>query len=397
MGDTELWVVNGEGWELPVLADPYGMEEKQTHWRLRPPLDCGITGPMLRALDKRTDSIRVPAESNHVIVTYEGLSTIARKAPGITPSFYLQWPGEEKVAGQVEEERVNPTPDPTDAGKDFCAYLFRLTGVVDYPTLRLVWRAICQYGPKWMMEEKKPINLGFCKIIPSPYRINWRGLLTAKFPGFWRKEVFFSPAFTKESTNTMLATYSTKHNVLLYGLEVVPGESWKHCSTLHEIRRLAAMGRVGYAEYWRRSVIKLYPHLLEAFREWARAVRLPCGGLGDGIVFGGRPIIPWVPQGRVKPSAPADPAVGCVVIDPERPKLKGPEATIPLSKKERHVLELSDLQPEPRHVRLLGNGGPERDVEESSDERDGTDGLRLLDAGEGEEPGSDLLVEGEGI
>ncbi len=394
-GDTELWVIKGEGWELPVLADPYG--SPVSHYRLRPPLDCGITDKMLRALDERFAPIRVPAETNHVIVKYEDLQVVGYKAPGITPGYYLRWDGKAKAADQMDRERVNPTPSDTDAGKDFCAYLHRLTGVVEYPKLRLIWKAICQYGPRFMMEKKKPLDFGFCKILPSPYRANWKGLLTTRFPQSHQEEVLQSEKFTEQMVNTVLAAIRTRDHICYYSLEVIVDDDWHTFADAYEEKRRAAMGGVNYAELWRRSIAKLHPHLLAAFRVWARQIRIPCGQLDDGILFGGRPIIPWVPDGKVRPAALDDPGAGSVVKHVGIPHLRGPGGTYSLPPERRKVSRLPDIQSDPRDVRIVGNNAPRPDVREPGDTEPGPNGVWLPDADEGEEPPGNLLVEGSGI
>lgn len=394
-GDTQLWVVSGDEWELPVLADPFG--EPVTHYRLRPPLDAGITQEMLVALDARVLAIRVPAETNHVIVKHEDLQTIGRKAPGITPGYYLRWPGQAQTAGKMDGERLNPAPVETEAGRDFCIYLHQLTGVAEFPVLRLVWKAICQYGPQWMMEKKKPLDFGFCKIFPSPYRANWKGLLSTRFPTAWKTEVMLSEQFTEQTTNTVLAAVSKGDHICYYSLEVVPHGSWRKYADEFEEKRRSKMGPIGYAEFWRRSIGKLHPYLMEAFRWWANSIRIPCGQLGNGILFGGRPIIPWVPPGRILPQALVDPGAGCVVHPTGLPHLRGPGGVRSLPPEARRVSSLPNIQPDPRHLRIVGEQGPKSPLPEPTNGADGAAGVRLQSYGEGEEPEGDVLDEGSGV
>lgn len=401
MGDTELWVVRGGEWELPVLVEPYGSDQKITHCVLKPPVDAGINGKMLRALDDAVERFRVPAESNRVIIRYEDLPNLGYKAPGITPRFYIRWPGAQAPdQDQVDGDRIlAPDPGP-DVGKDFCAYLYRLTGLVDLPTFRLIWKAIAQYGPRYLIEEKKSIDLGFCRIAPCPYRANWRSLLQAKFPGFWRPEVQRSEAFEKGFHNTVLAAVNKKNNTLIWSLEVIPQERWFQIANQHEYYRYSKMGAVAYAAHWNRAVNRVYPLMLEAFRYWSEAVRLPCGDLGNGVLFGGRPIIPWVPKGRVRPSAPLDPNLGSVVVNPKLHRLEGPGETEDVRAEEARMFGLPDLLPAPRHMRLPGGKRkyqPRPDVAQPEDRQVGTHGVRMLHAPESEGPGGDVLVEGSGI
>lgn len=394
-GDTELWVIAGEGWELPVLADPYG--SPVSHYRLRPPLDAGITDEMLRTLDGRIEPIRVPADTNHVIVKYEDLQVVGRKALGITPRYYLKWPGvKAHVTNPVDGEPIRTAPADTDAGKDFCIYLQKLTGVAEYSVLRLIWKAICQYGPRFMMEKKKPLDLGFCRLIPSPYRANWKGLLTTRFPKSHQEEVLQSEKFTEEMCNTVLAAVRNKDHICHYHLEVICDDDWHSFADAFEAKRRAGMGGVNYAEFWRRSIGKLHPYLLESFRGWARSIRIPCGQLDDGILFGGRPIIPWVPPGKIRPAALDDPGAGSVVKHIGIPHLKGPGGTYSLPPEARKVSRLPDLQPDPRHLRVLGDKPAGPDVSRTDDAEPAAYGLRMLPPDESEKPQGDVLAEGEG-
>lgn len=409
-GDTELWVVSGEGWELPVLADPYGTGDAPSHYRLRPPLDAKMSVQMLKALDERLNPFKVPTAACHVIIKYEDLPRIASKAGGITPGYYIKWAGAPEAASEVEEERIVPNPPGPDSGKDFCAYLHRLTGVVEYPVLRLVWKAIMQYGPRWLAEEKKPIDLGFVRLIPVPYRANWKSIMSARFPQARammensypkpaRRAALEAIGFIPELFNTALAALHRKDHFCYWNVEAVTTLHWWRATEKYESYKRGQLSPTRYAEYWRRGIKKMLPHIMEAYREWCDWLRLPCAQLDEGALFGSRRLIPWVPQGRITPAAPQS-GDTYVVVDPKCTDLKGPPATGKVRTAPKGVLELSDILPEPRHVRLLpglGRRAQGQNLPKPENNGAGTDGVPLLHDREGQDSGGNLLAEGSGI
>lgn len=407
-GDTELWVVDGANWDLPVLADPYGTDGKPTHYRLRPPADAAITIDMLKAMDARVNPFRVPSSGSHVIVEYENLQRFAKKAPGITPGYYIKWREGAEPERDLEPEQLIPDPPDTDEGRDFCVYLQRLTGVVDFPTLRLIWKAIVQHGPKWLIEERKPIDFGFAKLVPIPYRANWKGILSARFPfsatAFWkskpeRNRWVEERGFGAEMYNTVLAAFDTRGGACLWTLEAVTGKRWHECTTRHERYKAGTLGPARYADFWRRGIKKMFPHLIEAFAQWVDWNHMPCAQPHKGPIFGCQRLIPWVPLGRVMPAAPsAGPQL--VVVNPDITELKGPPETKRIRGAPKDMLELPDILPEPRYVRLLAGpkGKPKGPaVAEPTDAGAGTNGLPVLHAGEGEDPQINVLAEGPGV
>lgn len=362
-GDTELWVVTDEKWELPVLAEPFGNEGKQTHWRLRPPLDCPLQLEMLKALDERIRAFKLPVKTDHVIVKYEDLQKVARKAPGITSGYYIRWPGTEPDKGDLDPQQLLGTYDKVPVSRDFIDWLFRRTQVSDHATMLLTWKAICQYGAEFMIEKKKPIDFGFVKIAPIPYRPNWRNIMAMRFPmamGLMttddvprgiRDELNLKTGMIKELFNTVLCAFRPKDGWLAWTLEAIPQWGWYYANATHERAMYLKLGPVRYSDYWRSTIKKMLPHILQSFREWLKGNSLPCAQPDDGPLFGGRRLVSWVPPGRIIPARPSA-GTESVVVSPDWTALKGPPTTKPFPASNGHLPELSDILPEPRHVRI---------------------------------------------
>ena len=75
--------------------------------------------------------------------------------------------------GEQEGEKEKTT--------DFVNYVCQRVGG-KANVFQTVWAAMIQEAPAYLLDENKPIKLGFGELYAFPYRANWREIMQAKFP-----------------------------------------------------------------------------------------------------------------------------------------------------------------------------------------------------------------------
>lgn len=400
-GDIQLWVVHcatGQHapWQLPVLATPLQDEAGRRYWRLEPTAE--ITATMHRVLLQRLDPYRLECVTQHWVLDDAALHEVASKAEGITPSYYVRWPTVVAPrSGAVDGETLVESKDPRLAEMErFLRYVVSETGIAPLPQLKTIWRAITQSALVWLSEKHAPLNLGFARVVPLPYRANWKEIFLAMHPGsseiliqhkakpLSMQAMLLETGALPDLVNSTLMAINSRAHYLYWNLEILPTKAWHEASESYEKKRLAACYPAQYTEYIRRCAVKRVSESLSALVAWVKATSLPCGALDSGRTYGSKVLRAWIPKGFVEPRPPKRPPVRAAL--PRGLSLKGPEnqdydgTALEVLPPVPHLPpQTPDLRPSPG----LPVSGPTGDND--------TDGLRLLDSSEGSQPGGEVL------
>lgn len=362
-GDRELWVVRGNGWTIPVFCDPFSADgERASHFRVSAAVV--LDKEMADALAGILQPHNLHETRTTFVLAIESFSQLAEKAPGITPRRYLRWRGK-SLDDHMEHERASGNIDPGSEAIEFCRRVVERTQIVSLPTMKLLYRAMCQELERWMIEDKRGIDLGVVKLFPVPYRGNWKQIMLAMFPHVGKvfrnarrdtlSEVLTGIGFLPNLFNSILCCINRKSHYLYWGVEAVPMDTWWEAVGLHEQKRYVAIGPVRYAEYWRKQVKQSLPRIIDAFRRWVVWNTYPCAEVDNSRIYSGPVLIPRRANGRVMPMAPPQGDVH-PVVDADFAQLKGPEGCRPILPKATDLLEVPDLQQDARNLRLaIGN------------------------------------------
>lgn len=367
-GDRELWVVHGkchkgEQWEIPVFCDPMSAEVDggvRKFMRMYPAV--GISEPMKIAIHGRAIPYVIQQDRNWTILAERSLHEIAYKAPGITPGYYFKWPGEQADPDSVDEESVDPDPSPPS--ESFIKFVHQQTQIIPYPTLKLVWRAIAECGFDWVLKQKKPINLGWIELIPSPYRANWCQILQAMYPGSttaitnkntaWRENWLNTSGFMVQILNSVLLALNTFTTAIYWRIEVLHSKEWWRAVEDLEGKKKAKLGGLQYTYYVSKMIVKYQATLLKLYREWVREAARPAGQIPKRELGRGEVLTAWIPPGRVRPQKPPSGPVQ-VVVDSHDSLISSPtnEAFVEVEATAR-LLSLSSVQQNAKDMRDAG-------------------------------------------
>lgn len=298
-GDTELFYALGEAgnWSLPVLVHWRHDKAKDKHYGLVVPA-VGLyysQGLTLQGLLQVHD---IQGKNDCWLVPRNMIEAILHKAPGITPLAYYKWPGEDmppiplpKVL-QVSTDgcTVSMADSVPSANGSFISYISQKSSI-STSIIRAVITSITQHGAAWMLEKRQPLELGFCKLIATPFRSNWKEIVSYKC-----KKWKLLGMFNLEQKERMMAleeagmpeVMCSLHNIALqkathrieYTIEAIPTNKFEKEVDRVETRRMAS-GRVSYVEHFETTVKKLYVHLLESLKSYVKKTNAPFAGVRE--------------------------------------------------------------------------------------------------------------------
>lgn len=127
------------------------------------------------------------SEGQSWLVRKTVLEKIAQKCEGVTPAYYLRWPDSPIAQPETKKEFGNqPLLGNSEAEanefENFVRYCAADAGITDVATLHLHFALLCRGGMKWLMDKRKVLNLGFCKLYALPLRKDFTSILSKQWP-----------------------------------------------------------------------------------------------------------------------------------------------------------------------------------------------------------------------
>lgn len=321
--DTELWVVTGIDWAIPVYVNSCTADDKERFYlRCAASINYEQAEILTAAILSVSESVQL---ENGWVIKKSELQRIAVRATGITPSRYLMWNGS-KVSEHTDAVPVNMRVISKSVVKrnfenTFIPYVAMRTGIA-YETLSLAWSAIIQCAGSWLLSGKE-INMGEFRLAAVPFRKNWKELLFAKAPGL-RTIFMMDPKdsdpkllvadFSRFMRSTEL-THAIRHSgecLLGWTIEVIHDSSWNAHIKEVELEEVTRYGRGGYIRRWGGKVTNLENTIKDILREAAQnadaaAARLHWPlGQGDWRIVVGAPVTLGVAPRMVSDSGGAE-------------------------------------------------------------------------------------------
>lgn len=361
-GDRELWLVSQDDWTIPVFADPYESagETKRCLFLVSPAI--AILKPQYEAL---LSVIKIhtlsEAHSNAWWMDQSIFRSVACKAQGITPKYYYQWKGKIVEPNPSIPQQADVTDEITGDAEKFLKFIHHSTAIFSMIQLRLFWRAFYQYGLEWLINKQEPIDLGFCRIQPLPFRHNWKEVMLSKYPK--DSPLFNKPdpdcyegirvsGFELDLYSTDLVALDPRHHFVYWKLELVQQKPWHEATKAAEKIRRDAKGPVAYARYYIRQVKARLPAIVGAYRTFIKEVSRPCGDVVEDGTTGAQRIAPYYPKGKVIAAPPAIGATSVMVFTQE--KLTGPSTREEVAKAVQGVWKMPNLLLGPQDMRDAG-------------------------------------------
>jgi hypothetical protein len=395
IGDVELWFAEGadSSWRLPLHVEwKENPSTKERFGLVLTPLcfyETQLTA--LRVLFQERAQ-EVEADQINGWLLHEGdVVALLRKAPGIHAEFYYDWLGTEPPVTSTYRKRTlrkGLEPRRLESYRDFAEFISRERHLPEDVVLT-VFNAICQLGARWLL-DRKTLDLGFVRLVALPFRVNWKQVLAWKCRPWRLLTVLRYPQDLRKQT---LAHHKFKdalesiHNVGLRGkrldftIEAIQTRNFE--KTVDEMEELLAKKKdVSEVQRYQETVKELYEQIVEAMVHYSQKIIAPWAKLHTSSLTGVETLLHFGRHShRVRGAFLHELPDDTLPTHPAVPlPRKSEPATVPAPAAQ--VPQVSVVPPPAsnlRRRRLPGDVGEPRPG--------GTNGLPVLDAGEGPAPG----------
>lgn len=333
IGDRELHTVKGKipagQWTLPVYIDYYRSDQKE-YAKISPALP--VTAEQNAYLFYTFSLHNLWKKRDTFLIERHFLEQFTERAPSITPDYYFRWPGS---AAPPPTGRKRVKLHQADLGayesneerEDFIDWVCKRRAI-DRNVLRLAIDIISREATYWLTQKKRPIDLGFVKILAVPYRANWKEILLARFRDIaWtfnsnketrdqalRQTKFYESLCTLE----LMAIDRTKRHIY-WTLEALPSKQWEDESAEIEMTKQAG-GDTTYIKLYEKLVATLSPRILEIFANYVQKISRAFPQINRGMGARSQKLVPYSGPKQSLPQSGRN--IPChIVVESGPPKL----------------------------------------------------------------------------
>lgn len=309
VGDTELWYAEAadKAWMLPLHVDWREDVVRHNAYGVVMPATC-LTPPQVLVLRNLLEHHALEAgRTDRWILPSHIVRQLLYKAQGITLHKYYRWidgtppiPFSSSVAAKL---RAMGEQRHEDGYRNFAEF------VADQRNLPLdivmvVMGAMGDLATTWMVQYRKPIDFGFCRMVALPFRTNWKEIVLFKARSLklgqllqWKKEPREKALKELEFDGILCSPHNMgmRQRTVTYTLEALPDQSFDRQTYLIEKERKEKGTATEYIEQFERTVESLYEFILQALALRIKKMALPFGAICER---GKRGILGLLPAGR---------------------------------------------------------------------------------------------------
>lgn len=283
-GGRETWSISGEYWRLPLAVEWPDNQNQIAAIRI---------GGGIRLLDIQRDAAveRLTQLGARFVngrwrMDRAQLERHCQPEGEIDPETIVEWQPPSRIsfrsvpAKQAEKYR----------NRDMFFHSFVQTGwIQNAATAEVLWLAFCKHALHWLISERRPVDMGFCELIPIPLRANWKSLLLAKhMKGRVKLQQFSTIRLMKSIGNRMLnpeftAWYRTFRGSratqrIYWTLEVLPLRSWFRSVIEMERQKRGGKHRLSLSQYCgmvKTEIKRALPNLARIYGTYISQVKCP--------------------------------------------------------------------------------------------------------------------------
>ena len=297
LGDVELWYAQGQdgSWSLPVYVQWMVDSSTGKDYGCIDPA-CGLYYSQLLTLRALFEAHELAHKEDWWLLPRRGAEAVLRKAPGCTVAYYYKWPDAacplippkrprfQHFIREVPESKTPWLP------KQFVQHVAK-THSLPSGVVGLVMEAIAKEAPEWMVKQRQHLDLGFCRLMALPFRVNWKQIVAFKCDKYKLGAIFKKPSAqmladleTIGMPNILCSTHNLalKHGGRLdYCLEAIPSPAFEKAVAKIEEQRMAT-GPSTYIALFEDAVEKLYRPIVSALAYWWSKARAPFAEIRQG-------------------------------------------------------------------------------------------------------------------
>lgn len=320
--DFQLWVVRGklpDGSEycLPIRARPHHNGAVRY---FQVPGSGTYTNQQWLELTAIFDAFDSCPQQNDYWFCESNFLKFASAVRGLNPEFYQKWPGFVARAAPPEEDSpetidIETDPEFSYGETEFLKRVHYRVGseTLSWEAFRIIWKAVRKEAVRHLAESTKPLDLGFARIIPMPFRINWREALCVRFCRLFAvfaaspserheklTEIGFYTALASPKLLAVTSRSPSKPHVR-WTLELLPSPELQRAMEEYEFARADRLGLARYAKYVLNQMSKRLKLSLEILKFYNEQVKLAPGTVKNGNVFGTEILVPEKRTGTIRP------------------------------------------------------------------------------------------------
>lgn len=252
----ELWTVRGNRprlWTIPVWIEQNGKQAK-----VFPAIPLLAT--QLRALHWRLEDQGAKREGDEWVIPAGKLKLIAMAAPKIDPEYLLTW--EHLRLADLPKRKRAISQDQHDFVDDMY-----LRGIgQSREVLRYWFVEFANQMLDWLVNHERPVDLGFCILHPSPYRLGWQHRIYEGVKNYGKKRGPRHKRAVGQIEKRYLIVDKGRHCRRTIEIEF-PRTWWKIIDKV-ESERLELLGDYGYATNFMASVRRREAVSYRLYNQW---------------------------------------------------------------------------------------------------------------------------------
>lgn len=376
--DRELYVVGGGDWRFPIFADPYTMGAVEL-MLVQPAV--GAEKEQLKALIEYLEphSAGLATDgTNRMWIEKSVLLTVANKAPGITPEYYLHFPSMENEHAKLSELKPDRKSLP-DSQLTFVDFLVLKCRLLDRVQATLFMQAIRQFGKEWLAYNQREIDFGIFTVIPLPFRSNWKETLYSieqakanktylckdPVPKRWitmmrkrrdERNEWFAQEREDALYNTKLMDMHRTQGSVRWHLNIIEGKDYRDYVAQCEVSERGRRGPLKYTNALVRKIQERRGSILDLLSDWLAQIAHPCGAVEQQRNGSGQIIVTFKQPARSGRASYRKVPILPVVVD-DHPEITGPT---PLQRQvagqtPNSLRQVLHLQPDEGDVRYGGS------------------------------------------
>lgn len=302
VGDVELWYAEGQdkSWRLPFHLEWKVLDETGEMFAYLMPAVCFYESQLI-AVNALLAGYAIPDKHNRWLVPREHLPLRLSKAPGINAPYYYYWPSGVHPPIPSVHHQLNfygESKVKIESYEEFSEFISKERGIPS-DVVTVVLNAICQLAPRWLLERREPLHLGFVKLVALPFRTNWKEIVAFKMKIHPLLQILSAakeirhhllerigfPKVVASTHNTGLRVTGPSKHRLHYTIEAIPTAPFERKATEIESERMKP-GETSYVGHFEWTVQKQYDSIIEAMAHYLKKTCCPWGGVRIGRTVG---------------------------------------------------------------------------------------------------------------
>lgn len=292
-GDRELWVVEDEGWSLPVYVDTVkDTNDRRFAFVTRA---CNYKASWFEAMNNKLSPLSIDTEGQWII-PLKDFKKLAKKANGVTPSFYIVWNHQRMFPQNAVKYRAQDVRPEREDTMSFIQFMAEENDIFSEEQLALMFTLFKSCFIKWVLFKRKVLDLGPVKLMALPFRANWKQMIDAwisptifKLPNKQKQEALVECGFDNMLTNLRLLAMDVR--TIQWGIECVTTDEWYKNHQYYEHARLTG-GNDRYFDHVHDSMCLVRPQAIEAYQAWVKEKAAKTGYLAQGGKYGNKILCP---------------------------------------------------------------------------------------------------------